>query len=97
METLAVLYPGSDRVRNCGLERADDQTVWEFALARGFTIVSKDSDFHQRSFPFGFPPKVVWIRSGNCPTSDIERILKEHSATAREFCEDRVSSFLVLP
>jgi predicted nuclease of predicted toxin-antitoxin system len=33
--------------------------------------VSKDTDFHQRSFLFGGPPKVVWIRLGNCSTEDI--------------------------
>ena len=35
------------------------------------TIVSKDADFHQRSFLFGHPPKVIWV-SRNCLTSDIE-------------------------
>jgi predicted nuclease of predicted toxin-antitoxin system len=25
-------------------------------------IVSKDSDMHQRSFVFGHPPKVIWVR-----------------------------------
>jgi predicted nuclease of predicted toxin-antitoxin system len=29
------------------------------AARQGFAIVSKDSDFHQRSFVRGHPPKVI--------------------------------------
>ncbi|WP_404800453.1 DUF5615 family PIN-like protein [Atlanticothrix silvestris] len=26
----------------------------------------------------GFPPKVIWIRYGNCSTTQIEEILRSH-------------------
>lgn len=32
---------------------ADDLTIWTHARNHGFTIVSKDSDFHRMSFVFG--------------------------------------------
>jgi predicted nuclease of predicted toxin-antitoxin system len=41
-------------------------------------IVSKDSDFRQRSFLFGAPPKVVSIALGNCSTKAIEDTLRRH-------------------
>ena len=63
---LADLYGGSTHVRNEGLEAADDDTAWEYAALHGFAIVSKDADFHQRSFLLGAPPKVIWIQRGNC-------------------------------
>jgi len=47
---LADVYPGSQHVSEVGLGSSDDAAVWEFARAQGFAIVSKDSDFHQRSF-----------------------------------------------
>ena len=50
---LADLHSGSAHVRNEGLQRADDDTVWAHAARHGFVIVSKDADFHQRSFVFG--------------------------------------------
>ena len=68
---LAALYGGSTHVRNEGLEAADDDTVWEYAASHGFAIVSKDADFHQRSFLLGAPPKVIWIQRGNCGTEEI--------------------------
>jgi len=66
------LFPGSQHVRDVNLHEADDQTVWEYARAHGFAIASKDEDFHQLSFLYGAPPKVVWMRLGNCTTTDIE-------------------------
>ena len=47
---LADIFPDSAHVRTLGLERAPDEELWEFAAANGFAVVSKDSDFHQRSF-----------------------------------------------
>ena len=50
IELVSDLYPGSVHVREAGLHTADDETVWNYALRRGYTIVSKDSDFRQMSF-----------------------------------------------
>ena len=67
------LYPGTTHVREVGLASAEDSTIWECAAANGFTIVSKDADFHQRSFLLGYPPKVVWLRRGNCSSLTTRR------------------------
>ena len=51
---------------------------------------------HQRSFLFGPPPKVVWVRLGNCSTSDVERLLRQNVSTINVFFDDPDTSFLVL-
>jgi predicted nuclease of predicted toxin-antitoxin system len=96
VRTLEGAYPGSTHVRLVGLRDADDAVVWEYARDHNFVIVSKDSDFHQRSFLFGFPPKVIWIRRGNCPTADIEKIFGDHQSHILKFCEDSLHAFLAL-
>jgi predicted nuclease of predicted toxin-antitoxin system len=53
------VYPDSQHVREVGLSEATDEAVWRHAVEQGLTIVTKDADFHQRSFLFGHPPKVV--------------------------------------
>src|SRR6266480_3145162 len=50
---------------------ADDEAIWEYARREGFTIVSKDSDFQERSVLCGSPPKVIWLRIPNSSTSEI--------------------------
>jgi predicted nuclease of predicted toxin-antitoxin system len=93
---LADLFPASIHVRDVGLKAADDPVVWEYAKDNDLMIVSKDSDMHQRSFVFGYPPKVVWVRLGNCSTSDVERLLRKHFAAIKAFCEDDYAAFLSL-
>jgi len=93
---LADLFPGSVHVRDVGLKAADDPVVWEYAKNNDLMIVSKDSDMHQRSFVFGYPPKVVWVRLGNCSTSDVERLLRKQFASIKAFHEDINASFLSL-
>lgn len=69
---LADLFPNSTHVREVGLKEAEDPVVWEYAKQQESVIVSKDADFHQRSFVLGFPPKVMWVRLGNCTTAEVE-------------------------
>jgi predicted nuclease of predicted toxin-antitoxin system len=96
VHSLADLFADGRHVRGVGLGSADDEAVWQYAAAEGCMIVSKDSDFHQLSFVRGHPPKVVWIRRGNCSTNEIEALLRAHDADLRAFEQDPDASFLVL-
>jgi len=58
---LASEYPGSKHVEDVGLLGAADGKIWDYARSEGFMIVSKDTDFRERSFVEGFPPKVIWL------------------------------------
>ncbi len=93
---LADLYGSPTHVRNEGLQRADDDTVWAYAIRHGFVIVSKDADFHQRSFVLGHPPKVIWIQRGNCSTDEIAALLRQRHADILAFEQDETASFLAL-
>jgi len=93
---LADLFPDSVHVRDIGLKAADDVRVWDYAKTDDLIIVSKDSDMHDRSFLFGYPPKVVWIRLGNCSTSDVEKLLRQEYETVESFNKDNYASFLTL-
>ena len=74
---LSDLYPNSDHLDLLGLGTADDVLVWEHAKGNDFVVVTKDADFADLSVLRGFPPKVVWIRRGNCSTTNIEEILRD--------------------
>ena len=93
---LADLFPDSVHVRDIGLKAADDVRVWDYAKTNDLIIVSKDSDMHDRSFLFGYPPKVIWIRLGNCSTSDVEKLLRQEYETVETFYKDDYASFLTL-
>lgn len=90
------LFPGSNHVKSLGMMSSDDGTIWTYARNNGFVIVSKDSDFQQRSFLLGAPPKVVWLRVGNCPTRQIEKLIRDHSIELHTFETDALQSLLIL-
>ena len=96
VELLADLFPGSVHVRDVGLSAADDADVWNYARDNGFVICSKDSDMHQRSFLFGHPPKIIWVRLGNCSTDDVFKLLRYSTAAIELFHVDDYASFLSL-
>lgn len=62
------LYPGSAHVEECALVNSPDEQIWDYAGENGFAIVTKDSDFSELSVLRGSPPKVIWLRIGNCTT-----------------------------
>jgi len=89
-------YPGSLHLREAGLRSAPDSAVWEYAAAHVFCIVTKDADLRQRSFLYGHPPKVIWIRLGNCSTKRIETLLRHRARQVAEFVADERKAILAL-
>src|ERR1700730_11186695 len=89
---LGVDFPGSQHVRDAGLATATDPAVWAYAAAQGLVIVSKDSDFQHRALLLGHPPKVVWVRLGNCSTSAVAALLRSRHADLLVFAADPSAS-----
>ncbi len=83
-------------MREIGLRDAEDAVIWDYAAKHGFAIVTKDADFRQRSFVLGHPPKIVWLRLGNCSTTEIETLLRSRAADIEEFLADEQKSFLIV-
>ena len=90
------LYPGSEHVKTLSLTNTDDGIIWEYAKANNFMVVSKDSDFHQRSLLYGHPPKFVYLRIGNSPTPKIVGILRDNFDIIIQFDSAESESILVL-
>ena len=93
---LADLFPASTHVRDVGLRAADDPAVWEYARLNEFLVVSKDADMHDLSLLFGNPPKVIWLRLGNCSTVRVENLLRREFQAIKAFYEDNTVSLLAL-
>ena len=96
VKRLSNLYPNSDHLDLLGLGTADDTLVWEHAKANDFVVVTKDADFADLSVLRGFPPKVVWIRRGNCRAADIENLLRDHNLEIEDLATDLASGILTL-
>jgi predicted nuclease of predicted toxin-antitoxin system len=93
---LADLYPACTHVRDQGLAGGSDRAIWQHARDHGLVIVSKDEDFQRFSVLYGAPPKVIWIRLGNCSTVDIIRLLSERRKEIDHFVADEEAALLAL-
>lgn len=93
---LSDLFPDSIHVREVGLREADDGIIWDYAARHGFAIVTKDADFRQKSFLLGHPPKIIWLRVGNCSTKAIGALLRRRATAIEEFLSDEEKSFMSL-
>jgi predicted nuclease of predicted toxin-antitoxin system len=71
-----------------GLDRSLDKEVWNYARQHEYLILTKDVDISELSLIMGFPPKVIWLRRGNCSTHDIENILRENFNLINAMNED---------
>jgi predicted nuclease of predicted toxin-antitoxin system len=81
------VFPGSLHVRKLGAGGASDLTVWQLAQEHECLLVTKDEDFHRLSVLRGAPPKVVWLRLGNCTTDEVGRLLRRHARDIQQFVE----------
>jgi predicted nuclease of predicted toxin-antitoxin system len=88
------LFAGSSQARLLALDKADDADLWDHARQHGFTLVTKDADFAERSALLGHPPKVLWLRCGNQKTDYIERLIRARSQEILAFGQDPNSGCL---
>ncbi len=93
---LREVYPDSEHVYAVNMEQATDRVVGEYARANGYVIATRDSDFNDLSVMYGFPPKIIWIRRGNCATREIEDILRRNREAIELFGQDAEASVLML-
>lgn len=96
VQKLSDLYPQSEHVYNIGLDRATDDEVWHVAHDNEFIIVTRDADFSDLSTLRGFPPKIIWIHTGNCPTSQIEAALRAQRGQIEALGTDNSNGILMI-
>jgi predicted nuclease of predicted toxin-antitoxin system len=96
VQLLAERFPDSAHLHLLGLGEASDAVVWDFAEENKFIIVSKDSDYLDCSAAFGFPPHVLSIRSGNCSTSHVEKLLRDNFDSIQHMLDEGQIGFIAL-
>jgi len=84
-KSLQDIFPGTAQVREVGLENSKDVNIWQYARDNGFVMVTFDADFYDISLIKGTPPKIIWLRTGNLTSSNIERVLRENAESIIAF------------
>jgi predicted nuclease of predicted toxin-antitoxin system len=58
-----------------GIKRLTDLEIWKFAKSKNYTILTFDEDFFELQNLFSYPPKIIWLRTGNVSTKEIGILL----------------------
>ncbi|MDQ1706936.1 MAG: hypothetical protein QOJ88_147 [Pyrinomonadaceae bacterium] len=93
---VAEIFPGSQHVSPLGLDRVSDLEIRDYARQHGYCVVTKDVDFSDLCVLLGFPPKIIWIRRGNCSTAALENLLRQHRGDIEALETDAVNGVLTL-
>ena len=81
-------FTDSKQVRELGLENTADNLIWKYAKDNNYTLVTFDSDFIDIAILKGFPPKIVWLKTGNSSTENIAGKILIESENLLEFLND---------
>ncbi len=88
VKEMEVLFPKSKQVCDLGFENTSDLNIWNFAKENNFTIVTFDADFYDISLLKGIPPKIIWLRTGNTSTKNLEKLLKNNFELISDFIDN---------
>ena len=91
---IADIFPHSLHVMLKNLDESTDLEVWKYAKLNDLAIVTKDSDFNDLAIYRGIPPKIIWIKLGNCKVDAIAILLRENYESIVEFLDDDESAIL---
>ncbi|WPV00152.1 DUF5615 family PIN-like protein [Mucilaginibacter sp. cycad4] len=68
--------------------RLSDIHIWQFAKTNNYSILTFDEDFRELQNLYSFPPKIIWLRTGNVNTKAISDLLSESKNSIVQFIED---------
>ena len=89
-------FSKSQHVYHVDLSKSDDIAIWEYASENNFTIITKDTDFFDLVSLKGFPPKVIWIKRGNCSSKEIAQIIVDNTNKITSFIKDEENGVLII-
>ena len=55
-----------------------DNDVWNYALEKGYTILTKDSDFYYKCLKNDVNPKIIQLKLGNMTLKQLHEYFTEH-------------------
>lgn len=79
------IFPGAKHLSDIGLQYFSDLEIWEYSKVNNYCIVTFDSDFIDLSTLKGFPPKIIWFRTGNTTTDYLTEVIRTNSIIIRAF------------
>ena len=85
---LESLFPESNHVAKLGLDEAADSEIWTYARNNDFILVTQDTDFYEMGLIKEVHPKIIWLRTGNTSTNNIQQVIEKNFLNIQDFVND---------
>lgn len=72
-------------ISDLSIERLNDFEIWKYASENDCIIITHDSDFIDFVTLFGYPPKVIWLRTGNIRKVELANKINKQIPNIIEF------------
>jgi len=83
---IASVFPDVFHVKDLDLIDFPDAVIFETARRDNFdAVLTLDEDFHNLVLERGTPPKIIWLRLGNCSVSFQARTMLNNVAIIEAF------------
>ncbi|MCX6217101.1 DUF5615 family PIN-like protein [Spirosoma sp.] len=96
VKQLKTTFPEVIGVRECGLVNVDDYKIWEYARQNNYTVVTFDKDIPDIGSVKGFPPKIIWLRTGNMSNQAILTLFLDYSEQFAAFIANEKKGCLMI-
>lgn len=81
-------------MRHLGLENASDLEIFEYAKRHRYAVVTFDADFVDLNVIKGFPPKIIWLKTGNLTTKSIADLINRNVVAIQNFLQSEEDEIL---
>lgn len=86
---IRLVFPEVEHVKTLGLMTANDFSIFMYARQNNYAaILTLDEDYFNIQLTHGLPPKIIWLRVGNCSTSALADIILNNADTIYAFLFD---------
>ena len=83
------VFPDVEHVKTLGLMTANDFSIFMYARQNVYdAVLTLDEDYYNLQLTHGMPPKIIWLRVGNCSTNALAQIILNNADTIYAFLFD---------
>lgn len=88
-------FPNVLHVKDLGLMDSSDLVIFETARREKFNaVLTLDEDFHNLVLERGIPPKIIWLRLGNCTTDTQAKAIIDNASIIELFLDTETHDVL---
>ncbi len=95
VQRIAGVFSDVTHIKSLDLIDANDFQIFMSARQQGYSaVLTQDEDFYSLLLEHGTPPKIIWLRTGNCSTAFLAEVILRNVALIQTFLDDDVQDCL---